>query len=216
MLFQTKIAAYNDLDKGALVALLLQKDDLIAQLGSLSLTDALTGLYNRRFFDKRLREEVKLIIRDNHFSLSLLILDVDHFKRVNDLYGHQAGDQVLKGLGTVIKRSLREEDVSCRIGGEEFAIIAIHTDIAGAKVLAEKIRKNVEQERELFTLSDGKQLSCTLSLGVSVLSGYQQEQAPDVFVEKMLMEADALLYRSKAAGRNCISLPEPELAYAMR
>lgn len=161
--------------------------DLLSQKAQI---DALTGLWNRRFFDQRLEAEISLS-RRSHRPLSVLVVDLDHFKAVNDRYGHPAGDEVLRTVGLVLGQSVRVEDVVCRYGGEEFAIIAPNID-SGAEILAERLRQIVAAMR--ITLG-GREARITASIGVAVAA------EPD---SSIVSTADEALYRAKKAGRNCV------------
>jgi len=156
----------------------------------LATTDGLTGLLNRRTFnaqlDARLREAQRY-----RKPLSLLLLDIDHFKRVNDTHGHPAGDAVLRGVAQVVKKQARETDFVARYGGEEIALVLPETDAGGASVIAERIRNAVERARHL---TDTGPLQVTLSIGVSTW--------PASDPETLLEDADKALYRAKQAGRN--------------
>ena len=168
-------------------------------------TDPLTGAYNRRYLDRRLNEEV-LIERRYGRPLSVLMLDIDNFKQINDTYGHQAGDQVLTALCGIVTEALRETDILARYGGEEFLVIAPQTLIAGATELAERMRRDIEVHP--FTFSEGnnrlRQINITISIGVAGL-GNGIDSA-----DKLVRAADAALYRAKQEGRNrvvCAAVP---------
>ena len=163
------------------------------ELEQISITDSLTQTFNRRFFIERLRQEVKRVNRYGS-SVSLLMIDIDHFKTVNDTHGHLAGDMVIGGVAGVIKERLRETDLLARYGGEEFALIATPMEKEGAKVLAERLRALVE---ETGFEHDGKRLSVTVSIGVS---SWQPSTKEDF--EDLIRRSDAALYRAKEQGRN--------------
>lgn len=159
-----------------------------------TVTDPLTGVFNRRFMEKRLLEEVAKANR-YQFELSVLMLDLDHFKQVNDVYGHQAGDQILKEIGNLVGRELRDSDVLARYGGEEFLIIAPNTAPTDANVLAERLRSRIEAHQLVADKKDQK-LRVTVSIGVSSYGG-------DIIDEQSLIRvADKNLYLAKSAGRN--------------
>jgi len=162
------------------------------ELEQISITDSLTHAFNRRFFMERIRQEVK---RANRYgsSMSLLMIDIDHFKKVNDTYGHQAGDRVLAGVAGLVATHLRETDVLARYGGEEFALIATPMDLEGARALAERIRQLVEEH----TFSGDAPVKVTISIGVSSWKPFLREN-----FEVLIREADDALYRAKAEGRN--------------
>ncbi len=159
--------------------------------------DPLTGLYNRRSLNQRLREEFARAERyDREFSI--IMMDIDNFKMVNDTYGHQTGDLVLAQVSDLIAKSLRKGDIPHRYGGEEFLIIATETGIAGAKKCAERIRLSCEKG------SFGKEkqaISMKISAGIAC---YPRETVSTP--EELLREADSALYKAKAAGGNCISV----------
>lgn len=167
-----------------------------AELQRIATTDALTGLWNRRHLLERLEAETARS-RRNGRPLCLAILDVDRFKRVNDLNGHPAGDEVLRVLARRIKDSLRLSDVVGRMGGEEFAILMPETDRGQAQLVCERLRETVA--RRPVRLPSGAALTVTLSTGIALMAG---EEASD----KLISRADAALYDAKADGRNCVKL----------
>ncbi len=154
-------------------------------------TDALVGVGNRRAFDEELARRYAAWRRQGT-TLSLLIIDVDHFKRLNDTHGHQAGDEVLRGIGRVLAANIRDMDFVARYGGEEFAFILPGIGIEGAKSAAERIRTAIAAATFPF---EGKTLSVTVSLGVA-------ELAPGDTVASLLERADSALYAAKSNGRN--------------
>lgn len=158
------------------------------RLEQLAATDGLTGLANRRTFDAALRNYFALEHR-HEYPLSLLMIDIDHFKRYNDTFGHQAGDLLLKALAEAIRNQTKANELVARYGGEEFVIILPGTDSAAAQVLAERLRRVVE------TLTDGLGL-VTISLGIATTGNAK------VTPEELLAESDAALYHSKNHGRN--------------
>ncbi|WP_019674339.1 GGDEF domain-containing protein [Arsukibacterium perlucidum] len=162
------------------------------QLQRLSVTDTLTGLYNRSKLDDILCQEIARSIR-HQSPFSVILADLDFFKSVNDNFGHMTGDQVLMSFASIMLQYCRELDVAGRWGGEEFLIICPHTDITGAKLLAERIRAAVAD----YDFVHGKQL--TVSLGVA--SFIRDDDA-----STMLKRADDALYRAKAKGRNRVEM----------
>ncbi len=158
--------------------------------------DALTGLYNRRSFDLRFAEEFSRAERYNR-EFSLVMLDIDHFKTVNDTYGHPTGDIVLKQVADLIQKNIRKSDIPYRYGGEEFVILALETDVAGVEICAERIRTSCEK---FHFGKEKKPISITISLGFSY---YQQDSASSP--EDMLRKADSMLYQAKARGGNCVT-----------
>ena len=165
------------------------------RLSELAHRDGLTELYNRRFFDESLEREYRRARRDNALEISLLMLDVDHFKQYNDLYGHQAGDECLKVVANAIGRACkRPPDTPARYGGEEFAVILPNTPFEGAVMLAERMRSQIGM---LLLQAPGEpERRVTVSIGVASISPYYDTK--DMLVRK----ADEALYRAKAFGRN--------------
>lgn len=155
--------------------------------------DPLTQLYNRGYMNDRLREEIVRTSRTNR-PFTFLLLDIDHFKQVNDTHGHPAGDEVLVGLANLLKRSCRASDTICRYGGEEIAILLADTSGTGAQVFAENIRKLIE--REEFPVDVGKSLRITASIGFAEFPSHAQG------AEDLIKNADDALYRAKREGRN--------------
>ncbi len=155
-------------------------------------TDPLTGLANRRFFDEIAGKELSLMRRQQDY-FSVLMIDIDHFKAVNDTYGHPAGDEILKRVAATLSTNLREEDTVARIGGEEFVVCSPATNRLASIVLAERLRKAVESLTIEF---DGKRIPVTISLGIALrpLDGDD--------LQALLSVADERLYRAKQDGRN--------------
>ena len=162
-----------------------------------ALHEPLTGLYNRRHFVDRLTAELAASQRHGR-ALSLLLIDVDHFKSVNDRCGHLAGDEALKMLAHVMQGAIRKEDVLARYGGEEFVVLARETGLGGGKALAERIRKAVERSRVTW---EGASLALTVSIGVSVIHG-RTEGDLSRCQRELLEAADRALYQAKQQGRN--------------
>lgn len=160
-------------------------------------TDPLTGLANRRAFFEALRR-YEILVREGDRA-SVLMLDLDHFKRINDRYGHAVGDEVLQRFAEVLRDTVRGEDVPARIGGEEFAVLLPHTGLDGALTLAERIRSAVAQR---CSLPEYPELQVTVSVGVSELS------AQDTAADRALVRADAALYEAKACGRDRVVIHE--------
>jgi diguanylate cyclase (GGDEF)-like protein len=169
-------------------------------LSRLSITDSLTGLRNRRYADEVLAIEV-LRARRYRSPLSVLMADVDHFKRVNDEHGHAAGDEVLRGVADRLRETLRATDVGARYGGEEFLVILAQNDAPGAALFGERWRQAVETAG--FPLPGGRRVSVTISVGVASF-------APGIGTgPELVAEADAALYAAKQAGRNRVELLRP-------
>lgn len=167
-----------------------------ANLYELATRDGMTRLFIRRYFDARLAEEFSRSKRYNH-EISLIMFDIDHFKRFNDTYGHQLGDEVLKQTATILMECSRSTDIPSRYGGEEFSIILPETDLDGARIVAERVRKTVE---ELRIPHQGKEIRLTISAGVSSLSCTGCSSPVD-----LIKEADSALYRAKEGGRNRVA-----------
>lgn len=166
-----------------------------AEIERMAITDGLTGLFNHRNFQERLAAEFKRLRRFPE-PLSLLLIDIDFFKKINDHYGHPAGDEVLRGVASVIKETARNLDVPARYGGEEFSAILPGTNHEGALKMAERLRKSVEDKR--FDL-DGKVLGVSVSIGAAT-APYDAESK-----EELIEKADQALYHAKGNGRNrCI------------
>jgi diguanylate cyclase len=159
---------------------------------SRSLTDPLTGLPNRREFNERLEERMGAWNRRRDV-FSLLLLDVDHFKKLNDRHGHLAGDQVLAAIGRALRGAIRREDSVARYGGEEFAILLPTTTLEQAAQAAQKVREAVAR---VAVDRNNQQLAVTVSGGLATIE-------PNERVESLIQRADSALYAAKAAGRNC-------------
>ncbi len=155
-------------------------------------TDALTQTWNRRYLTEALEREINRSARYDR-PLSLITFDIDHFKKVNDAWGHVAGDAVLRQLAGAIKAKLRQQDVFARTGGEEFCILLPEVPIESARVIAEKIRGIAERT---VTRHDGQEIRCTISVGISA---FDPETAT---VDLLYKTADARLYEAKNGGRN--------------
>jgi two-component system cell cycle response regulator len=159
-----------------------------------SIIDGLTGALNRKHFDDRLIGELAFAKR-HKAEVSLLILDVDHFKEVNDRFGHLAGDSILRKLAATVRDALRVEDVFARYGGEEFAIIARGIERAGALAFAERVRNLVAATTFSY---ENTPIPLTVSIGVATLTDCR-----DASVDQLIALADSRLYLAKASGRNC-------------
>ena len=165
------------------------------KLADLSTTDALTGIRNRRYFDHVLERDFNRAHREKE-QLAILMLDIDHFKKVNDDHGHQVGDEALRRVAMVLTDVIhRTTDVIARYGGEEFAIILPNTDLEGAQIVAEEIRQRVAEEK---INSVDSEFSVTVSIGVMGDEPSIKNKNADLW----LREADSALYMAKAAGRN--------------
>lgn len=172
---------------------------LYSKIEKLSITDGLTGLFNHKHFQDRLSEEFMRLNRSSE-SFSLLLIDIDFFKKVNDTYGHPAGDEILRGVAAIIKETIRDIDIPARYGGEEFAAILLKTDNNGAEKMAERLRKAVTGKT--FKV-DGKDLRVTVSIGIAVSKTDASNK------QELIEKADKALYYAKENGRNrCVLYKE--------
>jgi len=169
--------------------------EVSARRFELSVRDGLTGLYNRRVFDERLRQEMSFANR-HQTSICVIVVDLDHFKQVNDRYGHQAGDRVLAVASGALVAALRIEDLVARYGGEELAVIARGIDLQGALIVAERVRERIEA---LDIVWDGERIPITASVGLAHTDAQSFTSG-----EAIVAAADAALYKAKAMGRNCV------------
>ncbi|MCX8083109.1 MAG: sensor domain-containing diguanylate cyclase [bacterium] len=169
-----------------------KQKELEKELKILASTDELTGVWNRRYFIHQGNHEFERAIRYN-IPFSLILIDVDRFKRINDSYGHIAGDTVIKKISNIILKNLRELDVCARIGGDEFGIILPNTEISGAEILAERLRIIISKETFKY---EAYKIKSTISIG---LTGYKKEISS---FEEMFKLADSALYEAKERGRN--------------
>jgi diguanylate cyclase (GGDEF)-like protein len=156
--------------------------------------DYLTNLYNRRYF-QHISQDLINIAKREAVGLSIIMLDIDKFKIVNDTYGHRSGDLVLKHIASILTEHTRDSDIVARIGGEEFAILLLHTAKKGAAVIAEKLRESVENHPA--TIDNKTNISVTISLGVALV-----EVEHDINIDLALNNADTALYEAKRSGRN--------------
>jgi diguanylate cyclase (GGDEF)-like protein len=173
----------------------LTDESYIADLIRLSVHDGLTGLLNHSCCFQKIDAELKRFVRYKT-DVSLMMIDIDNFKAVNDTYGHLIGDNVLAALGVIIREEAREADFCCRYGGEEFAVIMPLTDANSAGTLAERLRARIAQ-----TLFDGR----TITVSIGVASCSEDIRTPQALVEK----ADAALYDAKKAGKNLVVVDKP-------
>ncbi len=181
--------------RASLVEEIHHRERIERELRQLAETDALTGLLNRRAFLARARVLEGLARRYGH-SLAVLMADLDHFKAVNDRFGHAEGDRVLRLFGGLLREVLRGTDLAARFGGDEFVVLMPHTDRQGAVRVAERLRGRLREERE--------SVRCTVSIGIAAASGL------DADVERLLTRADRALYRAKHEGRDRIRIHEGE------
>lgn len=165
--------------------------------------DALTGLYNRRYFNEVYQREWKSAAR-SHYSLALIMIDIDHFKAYNDAYGHMQGDECLKAVAEKIQHSVnRPRDLVARFGGEEFVILLPETVIDGAEIVARKVLKSIEM-LEIVHSDIAAKSRVTASLGVA--AAFPEENGG---MDALLRQVDAALYAAKKNGRNCFRMYEP-------
>jgi len=176
----------------------LQITKLQNELKLLASTDFMTHLYNRRHFTQLSNQTIDLARRNNQ-NISFIMLDIDKFKNINDIYGHQTGDEIIVSLSNILKQDRRKDDIVSRYGGEEFVLMLPNSNLDSAYSIAEDIREKVEKFH--LEISDGKQLHFTISLGISELS-FEDENS----LEKALKKADDALYRAKKSGRNRVCL----------
>jgi diguanylate cyclase (GGDEF)-like protein len=185
----------------AQAAVSIENVDLHEMVRLQAVTDELTGLYNLRHLHETLDGEIE---RSRRFgqSVGLMLLDIDNFKKVNDTYGHQQGDLVLIEVGRVLRALSRDIDEPARYGGEEMAVILPQTDVAGAELLAERMRAAVAGI-EIERLDGGGRLQVTASFGVASLPANASDK------DSLIAEADAALYRAKRSGKNRVGRAEP-------
>jgi diguanylate cyclase (GGDEF)-like protein/PAS domain S-box-containing protein len=176
------------------------------KLSALAMTDGLTGLWNRRAFDQSLRREWKRTVREES-QLSLLLLDIDHFKPFNDRYGHPVGDVCLCAVASVISDSVRASDIVCRWGGDEMAIILPATDGLGAFRAAEKVRSAIQTLRFRSNKNSGDWVSVTASIGVA--TAMPQPDGTITTPPNLLLAADKALYKAKREGQNRVATALP-------
>jgi diguanylate cyclase (GGDEF)-like protein len=163
---------------------------------TLALLDPLTMLGNRAALDSAIGRELPLAQR-HHQDLSVLMIDVDYFKSINDSYGHDKGDQVLREIAKIIQNVCRETDMFFRYGGEEFLVILRNTNTQGAGIIAERLRQQIANTA--IHLKEGGAIRPTVSIGISSLHHGCKEKAQDIF-----KRADVALYKAKSSGRNCV------------
>jgi len=167
-----------------------------ARLRKLAFRDGLTGLYNHRYFQELMERETGRARRYRQ-PLSLMLFDVDYFKKVNDLHGHQAGDEVLRCLAKTVRAALRSTDLVARYGGEEFAVILPMTDLAGCKVFGERLRRQIEEMRVMV---GGIAIRITVSLGLTTF----EPGMVSMKTAQIIAAADAAMYQAKNQGGNSL------------
>ncbi len=176
----------------AMIINISERKTMQQRLRDLSYMDPLTAVANRRFFLEHLEEELEGFLSDQT-PVSVMILDIDHFKLINDSYGHLAGDQVLKDLVTIARSVLRKRDIIARFGGDEFIMSMVGVEIAETHQIADQLREQVKQHE--FSI-EGVQLKVTISIGVSNASLY------DTDISSIISRADKALYQAKELGRD--------------
>ncbi len=169
------------------------------RLKRIGLTDGLTGVQNRRYFEHRLHEEIAQACRHKR-ALACMFLDVDRFKRINDTFGHQSGDTVLRSVAHAIQAQLRLGDTIARYGGEEFVVLLPRTAPRHVQEIAERIRQTIA--KQLFEAASGERIDVTISIGLSLLQSQDSAIAPQQLAEQLVASADKALYRAKHTGRN--------------
>jgi diguanylate cyclase (GGDEF)-like protein len=177
----------------------LKIQDMMNELKLMASTDPMTKLYNRRYFSNISTHTLDLAKREK-LDLSIIMFDIDNFKKINDTYGHKAGDEVIIALANKLIETKRKSDISCRFGGEEFVALLPNTSIEGAKTLANKIREVIENYE---VISEDKKIKFTISLGVSKVDVENENS-----IEEALKRADDALYEAKNSGKNrvCVKL----------
>ncbi|NLL81862.1 MAG: diguanylate cyclase, partial [Tissierellia bacterium] len=172
-----------------------EKKEAQEKLTILATFDSLSGLYNRAEFTKLALREFSRAERDNQ-KLSLLMIDIDRFKNINDTFGHAAGDEVISLMGRIITSSFRKSDFAGRLGGDEFVVLLKNTSLKEAQMLAEKLRETVLSTKVIY---ENREISFTVSIGVATIFGNNNSNVEDV-----LKQADEALYKAKDKGRNCV------------
>lgn len=175
---------------------------VVIELGNFALTDPLTGIYNRRYLELYM-EKIIPLYEEKEQTMTLIMFDIDHFKKINDTHGHHAGDMVLQKLVRVIKRAIRQSDVFVRIGGEEFVILLPNCSLEHGIKFAERIRKTVENTKFIYK---GIRIFVTVSIGVTEYKGGQD-------LEEFFEKADQALYQAKETGRNKVVWLDNTMAF---
>ena len=183
------VDAFNDMNQ--------KRKRIEEELEEMATHDGLTGLYNHKYFYVALENEISRVDRYNN-TLSLLLIDIDHFKNVNDIYGHRAGDTILSALSQRLMTRIRDTDIASRYGGEEIAVILVETNMNVAQSIAEELRILIEKEP--FEIEGGEHISITVSIGIS----YYCEDAKEA--STLVSHADKALYKAKKNGRNRVRI----------
>ncbi len=194
---------------GAIAAISLENAVNRARLMRSGLTDFLTGFHNRRYMNARLREELARAQREEH-AVACLMIDVDHFKRINDDYGHLAGDSVLREVARRINSEIRMSDTGARFGGDEFTIVLPRGNVREAEALARRVLHTVSKEP--VAVGQGEPVTITLSMGIAVACPVGTTPYLQPLAERLIAAADAALYESKAAGRNRVTVSSTVVA----
>lgn len=185
----------------SIIAICLENVINSERLTQIGLTDALTNVSNRRCVEQRMLEEIARA-RRQHYSIACMYLDIDYFKKINDIHGHQGGDEVLKETAKRIKAELRLSDTIGRFGGEEFVVLLINTSHDNAKHVAERIRKSIAEKPFLLSMTGLCEVS--LSIGIATLSDNHNSGEIENTAQGLLLRADRALYEAKENGRNCV------------
>ena len=197
--------SFSDPANESITRLSQQNERLLERIQRLtvrSTTDSLTGVFNRGYFDERFQEQVAESLEDSN-RIGLIFIDIDHFKKINDTYGHLAGDEVLKQIAAVIQQSVRGSDVVARYGGEEFVVLVPETDLDVVSMLSERIRKTIEHTRIEV---DANRIPVTASVGAAIGKSRNPHQS---FCKNLIAAADRVLYQSKQRGRNQVRVAPP-------
>jgi two-component system cell cycle response regulator len=188
---------------GLIAAICLENAVNRARLVRSGLTDFLTGFHNRRYMNARLREELARAQRDRH-TVACLMIDVDHFKQINDAHGHLAGDTVLREVARRIESEIRMSDTGARFGGDEFAVVLPGGQVRDAEALARRVLHTVTATPTL--VRPGITATITLSIGVAIAAPTGNTRDLTPLAERLIAAADAALYQSKADGRNRVTV----------
>lgn len=180
----------------------LQLETANTQLQELALHDGLTGLLNRRHWETCLEREFARHVRYNS-PASLVMFDIDHFKQLNDTYGHQAGDEVIRRVAAMTRQMVRDTDYAGRYGGEEFVVLLPDTPLEGAALFAERLRKAIDQ---MGMVHEQQNLACAVSIGVACIHADMKNH------QALIEKADKALYQAKSAGRNQVVTAQPTAA----
>jgi diguanylate cyclase (GGDEF)-like protein len=182
-----------------IISAVLNNAYLYIKRQDLAITDGLTGLYTQSYFKERLKEEMKRA-RSNKVPLSVAVLDIDFFKKINDRYGHRSGDVILSQVAAILRGRFRETDLLSRYGGEEFGVIMLHTDDNEAAKILEEVRAGIEKERIFLPIESYSpiQVKITVSIGFAGLETGGSSSVEDELIKK----ADKALYKAKNSGRN--------------